>query len=609
MPGSGDRSNVAQRLRDPRVAALALGGALGLLLLLSVLAFAADQALSGGQVSRNVSVGGRNVSLATKGRLVEVLKEVDQRYATTEVLVSDAEGEGFTTNAGTIGLRVDPSATVDEVMKVGRKGWITGRWLSWLASFGSARRSELALSVDRAAVEQLVTEKGRKGEDPPTEASIQLDKSNKLVGVAGKAGSGIDPGELADDLRKAAAQGTPIKVKARRGGLPPRFTKADADALAKRAEGLVAKPLLLAAETSTGSLSPNTLRGLLSSVPGPTALELRVDEAKAAASAEKALAKAGNKAVEPTFKVEGDNVITLVPGRPGRGCCGPEAGRLIADAIFKRPEGAVTLTLVDGQPKLSNERAATLGVKEQVSSFPTKHSCCQPRVANIQRIADLVRGQVIPPGESFSINEFVGERTTEKGFVVDKVIEEGRFAEDVGGGVSQFATSLFNAAWFAGMEFGEYQSHSLVIRRYPKGREATLGFPHPDLVIKNPSPYGVMIWPTFSNTEIRVTLYSTRWVDVKANGQDTVPNGSCTVYITKRQRTFLDGRVVNDATKAQYRAAEGQNCGDDEAPADTTTTKVGASTATTKPGSPTTKPPPTTATTKKPPAPTPTSAP
>jgi len=188
------------------------------------------------------------------------------------------------------------------------------------------------------------------------------------------------------------------------------------------------------------------------------------------------------------------------------------------------------------------------------------------------------------------------------------VIEEGRFGEDVGGGVSQFATSLFNAAWFAGMDFGEYQSHSLVISRYPKGREATLGFPHPDLVIKNPSPYGVMIWPTFTNTEIRVTMYSTKWVDVKANGQDTVANGSCTVYITKRQRTFLDGRVVNDVTRAQYRANEGQNCGDAEAPEDTTTTKVGATTATTKPGAPTTKPPPTTATTKKPPATTPTTA-
>ena len=343
-------------------------------------------------------------------------------------------------------------------------------------------------------------------------------------------------------------------------------------------------------------MSSDTLRSLLSSTPGPAELELRVDEPAAAAAADKALSKAGTQPVEPTFKIEGDTAITLVPAAAGRACCGPEAGKTIASAILQRPDGPVTLTVTDKQPKLSNEQAATFGVKEEVSSFATKHSCCQPRVANIQRMAELVRGQVIPPGGSFSVNGFVGERTIEKGFVVDKVIEEGRFAKDVGGGVSQFATTLFNAAWFAGLDFGEYQSHSLAISRYPKGREATLGFPNPDLVIKNPSPYGIMIWPTFTTTEIRVTLYSTKWVEVKANGQDTQRNGACTIYLTKRQRTFLDGRVDKDFTKAQYRAGEGQNCRDDQAPDDLpTTTKAGA-----PPAGATTKPPATTATTKKP---------
>ena len=605
MPGLGERLHAATRLRDPRVAALVVGGALGIVLLLSAVVFALDQAAHSGKVGRNVSVGGRNVSSASKSELTDVLAEVDRRYATTEVIVADGDADGFTTDAGTIGLRVDPVATADRVMDVGRTGSLPGRWWSWLGSFLGERRSELALSVDRGAVEQVVTEKGRKGEEPPTEASIQLDRQGKFVGVAGKAGEGIDPGELADDLLKAAERGTPIKVKAKRGGLSPRFTKADADALAKKAEALVAKPLPLVAENTPGSLSVGTLRSVLSSVPGARELELRVDEPLALAAAEKALAKAGNPPVEPTFKVEANNVITLVPGAPGRACCAPEAGKQVAGAILNRPEAPLALRLVDKQPKLTNEQAAGLGVKEQVSTYATRHVCCQPRVTNIHRIADIVRGQVIPPGKSFSVNDFVGQRTTDKGFVVDKVIEEGRYAEDVGGGVSQFATTLFNAAWFAGLEFGEYQSHSLYISRYPKGREATLGFPHPDLEIKNTSPYGVLIWPTYSNTEIRVSLFSTKWVEVKANGQDTQANGSCTVYITKRQRTFLDGRVVNDFTKAQYRANEGQNCGDEQAPEETTTTKPGtpASTTVKPPAAATTttrKPVATTATTKAP---------
>ena len=559
MPGLGEGFSSIRTRLDLRVATLIIGAGLGIILLLTGVAFAADQARNGGKVARNVSVGGRNVSSASRAELGVVLAEVDRRYATTQVVVG--EKDGFSTDAGTIGLRVDPAATADRVMAVGRQGSPPGRWWSWLGSFRSTRTAKMALSVDREAVSRLVAEQGRQGSNPPAEASIQLDKQGHFVGVAGQPGDGLDAAALADDLLKAANQGTPIKVRARPGRLSPRFTKADADALAERAEQLVAKPLPLAAETATASLSRSTLRSLLSSAPSGTALELRVDEAAAAAAAEDALAAVVPGPVEPTFKIETNNTITFVPGAPGRGCCGPEAGRAVAAAVLQRPPGPVPLTLVAKNPTITDDQAQGFGVKEEVSSFATKHACCQPRVTNIHRIADIVRGQVIPPGGSFSVNEFVGKRTTEKGFVIDKVISEGRYEEEVGGGVSQFATTLFNAAWFAGLDFGEYQSHSLAISRYPKGREATLGFPNPDLVIKNPSPYGVMIWPTYTDKEIRVTLYSTKWVDVKANGQDARPNGACTLYSTKRQRTFLDGRVVNDATKAQYRSGEGQLCG------------------------------------------------
>ena len=559
MPGLGEGFSSIKSRRALWVAPLVLGAGLGIVLLLTGLAFAADQTRNGDNVARNVSVGGRNVSSASRAELGEVLAEIDRRYATTQVIVGDKDG--FSTDAGTIGLRVDPAATVERVMAVGRQGSLPGRWWSWIGSFRSTRTAKMALSIDRAAVSRLVAEKSRQGSNPPVEASIQLDKQSHFVGVAGRDGAGLDADALADDLLKAANQGAPIKVRARPGSLRPRFTAADADALAKRAEQLVARPLPLVAETATASLPPTTLRTLLSSTPGGTSLELRVDEAAAAAAAEKALADAAPRPVEPTFKIEADTTITFVPGAPATGCCGPEAGRAVAAAILQRPPEPVRLTLVAKSPRTTDEQARGFGVKEEVSSFATKHACCQPRVTNIHRIADIVRGQVIPPGGSFSINELVGKRTTEKGFVVDKVISEGRYEEEVGGGVSQFATTLFNAAWFAGLEFGEYQSHSLAISRYPKGRDATLGFPNPDLVIKNPSPYGVMIWPTYTDQEIRVTLYSTKWVDVKATGQDARPNGACTLYNTRRQRTFLDGRVVNDATKAQYRSGEGQLCG------------------------------------------------
>ena len=96
------------------------------------------------------------------------------------------------------------------------------------------------------------------------------------------------------------------------------------------------------------------------------------------------------------------------------------------------------------------------------------------------------------PGASFSVNGRVGQRTKEKGYVNAPVIYNGTHDEDIGGGVSQFAPTLFNAAFFGGMEYDACQSHRLWIReRYPRRREATIQWPQPDPNHQQPSPFVV----------------------------------------------------------------------------------------------------------------------
>ena len=150
--------------------------------------------------------------------------------------------------------------------------------------------------------------------------------------------------------------------------------------------------------------------------------------------------------------------------------------------------------------------------------------------------------------------------TVPQGFVAAGVIQNGVFESDVGGGISQFATTLFNAAFFAGLDFGEYQSHSIYISRYPYGREATLSFPNPDLEIRNNTPHGVLVWTEYTDTSITVKLFSTRYAEVEETGQTRGSAGACTRVITNRQRTFPDGTQSDDSVTALYRPAEGLDC-------------------------------------------------
>jgi vancomycin resistance protein YoaR len=225
----------------------------------------------------------------------------------------------------------------------------------------------------------------------------------------------------------------------------------------------------------------------------------------------------------------------------------------------------LALSVVQQPATLTTDAAQKLGIVEEVGQPDmfgptTHHACCESRVTNIHLIADIVRGHVIMPGDTFSVNDFVGQRTASRGFVDAPVIYNASDSHDIGGGVSQFATTLFNASFFAGLDLVSYQSHSLYISRYPRGREATISWPAPDLKIKNSTPYGILIWPTYDATTLTVHLYSTHYVDVTAGATSDAKSGVCTRVTTPRVRTYLDGHTVNDSVFALYQPAEGIAC-------------------------------------------------
>ena len=278
----------------------------------------------------------------------------------------------------------------------------------------------------------------------------------------------------------------------------------------------------------------------------------------------------GSEGIPATIGLDQDGAVTISAGEAGFKCCHETA----ADALLQG--------MIDGQPVVvlpaapnphprGREWAESLGILQVVGEFTTRFTPAQDRIINIARISELTRGVIIEPGQRFSVNGHVGPRTTGKGFVPAKMILDGVFVDSVGGGISQYATTLFNAAFFAGLDFIDYQSHTIYLSRYPYGREATVSYPAPDLVLENNTPYGVMLWPTTADDSITVRLYSTPSVLAEQTGQWTRTVGtSCTRVTTERTRTYLDdGRTETDTVWAQYRP-EGLKC--DGSPSVTTTT-------------------------------------
>jgi len=479
------------------------------------------------------------------------------RYAAAGVEIQ-AEGTTIATSTNELASAVDVPASVEAAFEIGRGGTAWSRLQEWVVALVGARTSELAVTVDGDTVRRVVTAKDT-SRKPPAEPRVVF-KDGAFVVEDGVDGEGVDGAAVAAAIPEAARKVAPLRIRVGRGPVAPRFSDEAANQLAQEAARLVATPLPVRAGEASAEVAVDTQRSWVTSVVTDGGLRLTVDNAAAQPEIERLLEKAGEPAVDSRFVVEGGQV-RIIPGRGGTQCCDPTALARVEQAMLvDAPVPAVQLPLRPRAPSISPEDAVRLGIVEPIGSFTTSHAGNQPRVRNIHRIADLVRGQVIKPGETFSVNDFVGRRTAARGFVSAGVIENGRFTEDIGGGISQFATTTFNAAFFAGLDIPEYQSHSIYITRYPYGREATLSFPKPDLELKNNTPYGVMLWPTYTETSITMTMYSTRWVTGEQTNQSRGRSGNCTRVTTERTRTYTDGRAEKDEVFAIYRPAEGVNC-------------------------------------------------
>ena len=489
-----------------------------------------------------VHVADQDVSGFSRDELPDVVTEVTRdSLADPVTVVGDRSTTVATREAA--GARPDVDGTAGAAWHRGRQRNPAAAFVDHAAArMGRTIHIEPAEKVNEDAAaawaERVATITSRQ----PRDASIRF--------AAGKQPPGDDdasralvvepaPGEVVDaeDLRARAIQalraGGPVALDTPAQPQEPAITQADLDAVLPAAQRAVSTPMKLANPSDAASLDllPADLATVLVTRAHPDAPEgqrlklgVNPDRLGRLLEGDRVEAIEGNVS-EARFVVDGDRVRI-------RG--GSSGYRFNAAAVAKRMEellaqGEARGTLPgDPQvPDLTRKDAKALEIKRKVSDFTTEHACCESRVTNIQRMADIVDGVVIRPDEHFSLNDHVGRRTREKGFVGGGVIVEGEFEEEVGGGVSQFATTFFNAALFAGIDIHEFQPHSYYISRYPMGHESTLYYGAIDVVVQNDSPYGILVKTSYTDTSITVTFYSSPWaeVDVEVSGRQNIVPG------------------------------------------------------------------------------------
>ncbi len=481
-----------------RLAALILGGALGVVLGIYVLAIVlvGSDVPSGTRVA-GVDIGGMTAAAAQAELTSKVPASLPGKLTLT------AAERNFDLVPAQSGLAVDAAATVKKAKQNTKSPGVALR-----ALFGTERSVDPVLSTDLGRLNAVLEEIGAMVRQEKVEGNLAfLDGVVSVVDPV--AGRSLDVGATAPAVEDAWRNGR-TQIQAVIAAEEP---GANADAVRRAMTDFgtkaMAAPVTVRVGETTIEVTPGQLGQYLSMTPQDGELRPVLDGEGLAAALMEASPDLGVTARDAKFTFK-DGKPKLVPSRSGTTIDPAKLGDAVLSVLTLDGAREVTAEVTTKDPKFTTADAEALGIKEKLSTFKTVYPYAAYRVTNIGRAATLINGALVKPGDTFSLNKRVGQRTAANGFVRGFIIKGEKFVEDLGGGVSQSATTTYNAAFFAGLKDVEHHPHSLYIGRYPAGREATVAWPYKDLKFQNDSGHGVLIQAKHQVGSIEVTIWGTK---------------------------------------------------------------------------------------------------
>jgi len=456
--------------------------------------------LPAGTTVAGLDVGGLSVSAAT------VALERRSDALEHEPIEFVAGGRTFTLRASQLGVRPDWAAAVRQAAE-STDGFAPVRGLRrvrarifgaevepHVAVFPSVLRytvGRIAAAVDRPAVDASLERRGLSFVTSPARAGVRLDRS-------------LASATIVNALASLERDG-PVRLPVARA--EPRVVVDDLADAATAAQTAVSGPVTLTVGPTRFRLPRWRIAQLLD-LPNGGATGVSV----AGPSARRWLASLARSVDrdprDATFRVVSGG-IELVPSHPGRTLDLDAARKALQKAVFSSSGRAATVATSTTRAARTTEVARAMGIEEVVGSYTTTYGGTPGRLHNVQLVAELIDGALVAPGARFSFNQTTGERNAAKGFEEAPVIINGELESGIGGGVCQVSTTVFNAAFEAGLSIEKRTNHALYISHYPIGRDATVNYPDLDLVFRNDTDHWLLLRTFVSPGSLTVNLYGT----------------------------------------------------------------------------------------------------
>ncbi|HEX7746176.1 MAG TPA: VanW family protein [Micromonosporaceae bacterium] len=515
-----------------------------------------------GEVPRGTTVLGADLGGRSRAEAAEALRaELARRGVDAPVAVRIGEVTGEISPAE-VGLAVDVAATVAAAAQTSASP--IGRL------FGS-RSVEPVVTVDPARLDARLRAILGKNGQRMTMPSITFHGTTPKPAYP-VPGNNLDAERSAQAVRTGWLRGGPVDVPVVETN--PATSRAEVDRLlTELARPAVAAAVTVTTDRGTLTISPTAIAKSLVLAPDKAGrITPRVDDKKLRAALTNQLDRVEVDAKDATYTIAGGRPQP-VPSVDGYQLDIAALSRSLLPVLPRTDNRTVAGVLKAVPPKVTTAGLAKLGIKERISTFTTHFTggLSSPRSQNIVQIAKEVDAALVLSGETFSLNGHTGVRGVEQGYQEAPVILDGKLVKGVGGGASQFTTTLFNATYYAGLEDVHHKPHSFYFSRYPPVIESTIFYPDLDFKFRNDSPHAVLIDTSWTSSSITVSIWSTRVYDSVTTewsprrditqpktiylppGPDCIPAGGSEGFAQDAWRIFRKGGKVVKREKFSWR--------------------------------------------------------
>jgi len=458
------------------------------------------------RLANGVHVAGVDVGGMTPGKARAFLERRAQALENAPVEFR-ADGHAWRLSAEQLGVRADWASAVDAVRHQGEGfGPVRGFRRLDLRFFGAdvAPRTQVEDAALRYVLDQIAA-----GVDTAHSESRIVLRGLSPVVVPGRTGRGLDRRAAATAIVRALAGLSREPVQLPVHTVSPRISPGDLTVAEAQVRTALSAPVRLTLGRTRWRLTPPRIAALLE-LPADGRRDIRIGGPRADHWFGALARSIDRPPVDADFAVTKTG-IHVIPDRDGYSLDVPKsAKKVLRAALVSDPQlRTVDLVAQATHAERSAKEAEAMHITGLVAAYTTYYGGDANRVHNVQLVSHLVDGHVIAPGETFSFNQTTGERTADKGFREAPVIINGELKTGLGGGVCQVSTTVFNAAYEAGLPITARTNHALYISHYPQGRDATVNYPDTDLKFDNDTGHWLLLRTWVGSSSLTVALYGT----------------------------------------------------------------------------------------------------